>query len=188
MCPPCRNILPVCSVLITSGEFFESCAASFYYKGLVRNSILRYKFSGRRSYASVYAGFLAQTIEEQYHGGFDVISWVPVSKKRLKKRGYDQAQLLCEKTAKKLGLVPRKALIKTVHNTAQSELSGVEKRRANVLSAYEIEPDFSPLGKRILLIDDIMTTGATLSECARTLLMAGADSVLCAVLAYAGRT
>lgn len=187
VCATCISMLPHYNRLIKGGEFYESCGASFYYSGIVRSSMLRYKFSGRRNYALVYADFLAETIRTLYPGDFDVISWVPVSKKRLRKRGYDQAQLLCENTAALMGLPSSPTLSKIINTPAQSGVKGAERRRANVLGAYNVLPDFSPNGKRILLIDDILTTGATLSECARTLLIGGADSVICAVLAYAGR-
>lgn len=187
VCSACRDALPVCSRLFKGGEFYESCAASFYYKDSVRRSVLRYKFGGKRGYASAYADLLADTVRTQYPGGFDIITWVPVSAKRMRKRGYDQSRLLCERTAQRLELEAAPTLKKIIHTPPQSELKSAEKRRANVLGAYGILPDTDVKGKRILIIDDILTTGATLSECARTLLMAGADSVICAVLAYAGK-
>ena len=187
VCGACRASLPTCERLLRGGEFYESCAASFYYKDAVRRSLLRFKFSGKRGYASTYADYLADTVKERYQDDFDIISWAPLGKKRLRKRGYDQSRLLCEETAKILGRTATPVLQKIVDTPAQSGLKGIERRRANVLDAYAAYPGFDAKGKRILLVDDILTTGSTLSECARTLLMADADSVICAVLAYAGK-
>ena len=112
-----------------------------------------------------------------------MITWVHISDERMKTRGYDQAMLLAFATALELGEVAVETLKKTADNPAQSTLEGIEKRRANVLDAYEAIDRELISGKRMLLIDDVVTTGATLSECARTLLMAGAEGVVGAALA-----
>ena len=71
------------------------------------------------------------------------------------------------------------------HNKAQSSLEDDAARRANVLGAYRVLDPVQIAGKRVLLVDDVVTTGQTLSECARTLRMAGAEDVLCVTLAKA---
>ena len=169
----------------TKGEFFSGCVSPLFYDKNVRQSLLRYKFSGKSSYAEFYGALIADCVREHYPEGFDLISWVPLSRKRLRKRGYDQARLLAESSAAKLGgeLVP--VLKKKRDIPAQSGIKGAEKRRANVLGVYECVNAEMIRGKRILLIDDIVTTGATLSECARTLKMSGAGEVICATAAKA---
>lgn len=106
---------------------------------------------------------------------------MPVSRKRLRKRGYDQAELLARTACRLWDTEPVRLLNKTADNPAQSGISDAAARRANVLGVYETCGD--PAGKRVLLIDDICTTGATLSECARVLKDAGAESVVCAAVA-----
>jgi len=167
------------------GDVYDFCIAPLYYEGAVRKSILRYKFRGASSYAGVYGKILAGSISDNLSAEYDVISWVPLSNKRRHSRGYDQSMLLALATALELGEVAVETLTKPHDVTAQSELTGKEERRANISGAYEaVDPELIA-GKRVLLIDDIVTTGSTLDECARVLLASGAQRVICAALARA---
>lgn len=165
------------------GEDFDFCVSPLYYKGVVRKSIHRYKFGGASAYAGTYAKLLADCIREQPDIDFDMISWVPLSGKRKRSRGYDQAMLLALAAALELGRATAETLIKPNDVRAQSELGGREERSANISGAYVAGDPELIEGKCILLIDDIITTGSTLSECARVLLSAGAGRVICATLA-----
>ena len=164
-------------------QFLDSFAAVWYYEGNVRKSILRYKFYYARHYAPGYGRFLSRKIEEVYPEGFDVLSWVPVSPLRKLTRGYDQAALLAKAVAAELGVTPVPLLKKIRHNRPQSGIAQEAKRRANVLGAYRVINPENVSGKRILLLDDVLTTGSTAGECARMLKTAGAKEVHCAVLA-----
>jgi competence protein ComFC len=184
MCKKCEKDLPY-----TSGsdinqkvQFLSGCAAPLYYEGDVRESLLRYKFGQCTGYAGVYAPLVAECAAENL-GGFDVISWVPLSRMRLRKRGYDQAYLLAAAVGKALDMPVRPLLVKTRNARPQSGTGGAEKRRANISGAYSVPGSAAVSGLRVLLIDDIVTTGSTLSECARTLLTAGAESVCAAAVA-----
>jgi len=165
------------------GEYFDFCISPLYYRGVVRKSILRFKFRGFTAYAEAYGKFLAECIQENPDVGYDYVSWVPLSNKRERSRGYDQAMLLALATALELGDVAVEMLEKQRDVQAQSELGGIEERSANISGAYAaLDPELID-GKCILLIDDVITTGSTLSECARVLLEAGAIRVVCATLA-----
>ena len=110
---------------------------------------------------------------------------MPVSKQRLKKRGFDQSRMLCASLCVDWHTEPQETLRKVRDNPAQSGIGDPAERRANVLGAYEpVDPD-AIAGKRFLLIDDIITTGATLTECVRVLKAAGAADVVCLTLAMA---
>ena len=164
-------------------QFLDSYAAVWYYEGYVRASILRYKFHGRRSYAAGYGRLLAMRLLEDYPEGFDVLTWVPISTRRKLRRGYDQVELLAKAVGRELGMVPTPLLKKLRHNPPQSGITGYAARRANVLGAYRVTDPAAVQGKRILLLDDVITTGATAGECARVLLTAGASEVHCAAMA-----
>ena len=165
------------------GVYYDYCISPLYYKGAVRRSILRFKFRGASSYAAVYGRILAECIREQPDVVYDFISWVPLSSKRKRSRGYDQAMLLAMATALELGDVAVETLNKPRDIRAQSELGGAAERRDNISGAYEaVDPELIE-GKCVLLIDDIITTGSTLDECAGILLASGAARVMCAVLA-----
>ena len=126
-------------------------------------------------------GLVARCAAERFSGEFDTVTWVPVSKKRLRQRGYDQARLLAESACRRWDTKPVALLRKVADNPAQSGLTEAAARRANVLGVYEALPEAA--GKRVLLIDDICTTGATLTECVRVLKDGGAESVACAAVA-----
>lgn len=165
--------------------FVEGWAALWHYEGTVRASLLRYKFHRRRHYARNYGRLLAMRIHREFCDGFNMIGWVPISRLRRLRRGYDQVELLAQWVCRELGVEPVRCLKKIRHNPPQSGVVGYAQRRANVLGVYAaVEPERFQ-GKRILLLDDIITTGATVSEAARVLLTAGASEVYCAAVAAA---
>ena len=166
-----------------SGSFFEACVSPLWYEGTVREAILRFKFGNASAYAEHFGIMIADCIRENLAGQYDLISWVPLSAKRLRKRGYDQAMLLARAAALSLEDVAVETLEKHVDVPAQSGTGSPARRRANISGAYRVRDPELVRGKRILLIDDIVTTGSTLSECARILRGAGAEKVLCATLA-----
>ncbi|WP_292919823.1 phosphoribosyltransferase family protein, partial [Oscillibacter sp. CAG:155] len=102
-------------------------------------------------------------------------------------RGYAQARLLAESACRLWGVRPEQLLRKTADNPAQSGLTEAAARRANVLGVYETPVPEKVQGRRVLLVDDICTTGATLAECARTLRDAGAADVMSVCVALARR-
>ena len=168
---------------VQTGEFFEYCMAPFYYTGPVRSAIHRFKFRGKAGYGAYLAGRMAKCVRENCREELALVTWVPISKKRLRRRGYNQSQILAEALSKELNLPAEPTLEKMGDNPPQSSLQGAERRRANVLNMYRCLPGQDISGKRILLVDDGVTTGATLSECARELLMAGAEAVFCCTVA-----
>ena len=185
ICRMCRVESPVCPKNNLKFPFLDSWAAVWYYEGYIRKSLLRYKFGRARHYAPVYGRMLAMKLLNEYPEGFDILTWVPVSRLRKFTRGYDQVELLAEAVGKELGMLPVRSLRKIRNNRPQSGISGLAKRRANVLGVYRaIDPE-TVRGKQILLLDDIITTGATAGECARILLTAGAKEIHCAAIAAA---
>lgn len=156
----------------------------WYYEGTVRSSLLRFKFYNRRSHAQVYGRLLAmKLIKEQVE--FDILTWVPISRLRKWRRGYDQDELIANAIGVELGVQPVPTLKKLRNNPPQSGMGDAARRKANVFGIYRCIDPALVAGKRILLLDDIVTTGATASECARVLLTAGAKEVTCAAVAAA---
>lgn len=184
VCDKCLDKLPYTGAHCSQkGDFFTLCVSPLYYEGDVRESILRFKFKDATGYASTYGLLLADCIRKELSGTYDLISWVPLSRGRYKERGYDQAMLLALAAALELDDVAVSTLEKTSEVARQSRMGSAEKRRANISGAYEVPDRELVEGRRILLIDDIITTGSTLSECARTLKAAGAKQVICATVA-----
>ena len=164
-------------------SFVADYRAMWYYNGKVRHSILLYKFYNRRSYGAVYGRLLAMKLQSKPLCDYDILTWVPVSRRRRWFRGYDQVELIARSAGQELGTPAAPILKKIRHTKPQSRLPDFSRRKANVMGAFAVSDPKQVAGKRILLIDDIITTGATVSECARILLTAGAKEVHCAAIA-----
>ena len=184
LCPECTRSMPWAGITVKRGDFHEGAVSSLRYEENVREAILRYKFNGHYWLADVFGELMAETVSMQLAGRFDVITWTPISRRRRRQRTYDQSELLAKAVGKTLDFPVVQCLRKTKHTAANSSLTDEKERRSNVAGVYEALPGFE--NKRILLIDDVYTTGSTLSECAKTLMQAGAESVVCATLARAG--
>ncbi len=185
ICPDCARDIWEVPRSHPKARFTDGQVALWYYEGNVRRSLLDFKFHNKRSYAKSYGRLLGQKLREQYPQGFDLLTWVPISARRKFNRGYDQSYLLAKAVGKELGMKPIRLLKKLRHNRPQSGISGDAHRRANVLGVYKAtRPELLP-GKAVLLLDDIITTGATLGECARILLTAGAKEIYCGAVACA---
>lgn len=165
-------------------ELTQGCLSVLRYQDKVRSAIHGFKFRGRSARSAAFGTLMAQCASDHALTA-DLITWPSLSKKRLRERGYDQSRLLALEMGKRLGL-PVLRTLRKAHRPAQSGIQGPAARRANLLGAYTaIEPE-AFRGKTLLLVDDVLTTGATLSECAKTLRLAGAEAVVCVTLARAG--
>ena len=182
LCHICRVEAPVHPAKGKNIPFVAQSCVLWYYKDNVRDSLHRYKFSGRQSYAPVYGRLLAMKLRQELPD-FDILTWIPISSRRLRKRGYDQVELLANAIGEELGIAPVKTLTKIRDNKPQSRLSSLPARKANVLGVYQAFEPARFAGKRVLLLDDIVTTGSTVGEASRVLLTAGAKEILCGAIA-----
>ena len=144
------------------------------YEGGFRKSIHRLKFYGQKSLAKPMGRLMAETARGTGIP-FDAVTWVSMTEKKRKQRGYDQSELLAKAAAKELSLPCLPLLKKVRENQTQHELSG-RQRWLNVKNAYRAGEEAK--GKNLLLLDDIVTTGATVGECAKMLYAAGAKTVV----------
>lgn len=194
LCPDClRELKPylgkTCSIcgapLEGKGKLCPYCSTSpppftkavFYglYEGKIEEVILRFKFQDHPALAIPLGQLMAQAWQKQEIEA-DIVTSVPLSKRRLRLRGYNQAELLAKTIAHGLGLPYQELLVRKRHVKEQSRLKR-EERLTNVLGAFAPIDGLDLGGKRVLLVDDVLTTGATTSECSRALLKAGASSV-----------
>ena len=163
--------------------FFDMGYSVFSYEGTVRDAILQFKFDNCGNFARIFAKYLAFMVEK-HNLEFDLVAYVPMTKKAKRKRGYNQAQLLAKYFCAILDCEPKlvDAIVK-VKETKPQETLRKEERKTNIVGAYRCRAEVR--GKRVLVIDDIKTTGATLNECAKVLKGAGATNVV--VLTVASR-
>ncbi len=185
LCHNCRMTTERVPFPVARGKHFQCCYSVFYYKKDVASAVKKLKFSGKQHYGSAFGRLLAMKLLEE-NVTADVITWVPVSRKRKKKRGYDQAEEIAKAVGKEIGIPVKGLLRKIRHNSAQAQIHDYKNRMDNVANVYAVMETGEVHGKRILLIDDVITTGATLSECSKILSMAGARSVVCGTFSAAG--
>ncbi|MHB8780542.1 MAG: ComF family protein [Candidatus Geothermincolia bacterium] len=168
-CADCRRHRPA----------FDATLAVALYREPLRSAVHRLKFQNGRRLVPPFGELMAERAAH-LAGRLDLVTFVPMERRRRRERGYNQAELLARDVAGRLGLPLAETLTKTRATEAQSGLSLGERRR-NLERAVESEPVAAR--QRVLLVDDVMTSGSTFSECARALKRAGAASVTCLALA-----
>ncbi|MBI9109861.1 ComF family protein [Maridesulfovibrio ferrireducens] len=196
-CPICRTphsnkklLCPDCYSELIEGSVHDEEEAPhkgiyFYgpYRGLLRDLILDWKFNNNFGYSALLSQFatgVAESIPESSRP--DIIIPVPLHPSRLRKRGFNQSRIIGRSAASVLGAkISDRALVRNRKTTPQSTLSK-EMRTENIKNAFTANPA-TVAGKKILLIDDVYTTGSTVQECASTLYDAGAERVEVLVLA-----
>ena len=185
LCQDCESRLPAFSNSKIKLSFLAQWTGLWYYKDAVRDSILRFKFRRCRGYAHTYGVLLARKLQEPEYAQWDVLCWIPISGIRKWFRGFDQTELIGQVISRELGIPLTPVVKKIRHTKPQSTMGSLPHRKANILGAFQVIDPVSIRDKRILLLDDIITTGATAGECARVLLTAGAKEVDCAFVAAA---
>ena len=163
------------------------CLSPLHYRGGVRDAVHRYKFKGGADLAGLFGELMAQCLSDNRDGAADLVTWVPLHPKRKKRRGYDQAELLARRTAELCGMPVVPTLEKVRLTGVQSRQNTEADRRANVEGAYRVLPGLDLTGKRVVLVDDVVTTGSTLAQCAACLRSAGAVTVVALTFARARR-
>lgn len=177
LCVKCTKILETFAkfeMIETKPHFenknFQNFMYVFHYEGVIRKLILDYKFH-EKSY--IYVSFVNFILKNkkifEKLKSYDTIIPVPISKKRMKERGYNQSLLIARKLSKALNIESQEnCLIKTKNIIEQSKLNR-EQRKQNIQNVYELKKEQILKDKKILLIDDIYTTGNTVNECCKML-------------------
>lgn len=213
-CSKCGEIIPIAynfcpkcpeNVTLVSDDFCEHCAhevgrclcykqtnvvlphvtAVYMYTDDIKERLHAMKFHGRLSFAKYFAHAMAKRISQVYPDlKFDAVCFVPMSKSAEKERGYNQSRILAKSLAHKIDLPVEDCLVKVRNTEKQHSLTG-QGRLENIKGAFSVRTPAEVEGKVLLLCDDIKTTGATLGECAKVLLAAGAKDVYCICVALA---
>ena len=183
LCAFCRQRVRI------TGPTFENGIAAFPYRGVYRDSVKRFKYSGRAEYAAFFAKAIAQAMEKDGQGASfgrekkhedgwrpDVLVPVPVHRRRFLERGYNQAEELARELGKILRVPCEARLVVRVKNTKPQNGLAPEQRKANVKNAFAVRKGV-PVPEKILLVDDIYTTGSTRKEMERILYACGVREV-----------
>lgn len=165
---------------------FDAAVAAYRSRGLVRQLVHDFKYGRQRHLRHPLAGWLSETLRDSRlrDRRFDIIVPVPLHAARERERGFNQATLLAELLASRLALPLRPVLERIRYTTTQTAYDRAE-RMENLQDAFRLRKNRDVRQLRVLLIDDVLTTGSTLSECARVLKAAGALSVHAATAARA---
>lgn len=179
LCPLCTDrLLFLNKVLSVDIPYIDSAAYSLFYSEYTREKVYHYKYYNGSYLYETFGEILWNTImERELLDNIDIITYVPIHKKRKAKRGYDQSELLAEYISRK-GNVPlsKGNLIRHRYTKPQNKLQRSERIK-NIIDAFSVKKPNIFYGKEILLIDDIITTGGTISECGKVLVDSGAIGV-----------
>ena len=172
LCRRCRF-----SLASTAPQVNQGVAAAMPFDGVARQAVLSLKFRNRRAVARELARLMLRRLHLAARGPFDLVTWAPTSPAHTRARGYDQAELLARAVARELGVPCRRLLYRT-HDVAQTGRSRVERLDGPRFAAR------APRRRlRVLLVDDVVTTGATLGAARHSLLAAGVHEVVCVAAA-----
>ncbi len=163
---------------------FDAAYSWGAYEGRLRELIHLFKYGGVRPLGKVLGEWMALAMPREL--SFDRIVPTPLHWRRRLRRGFNQAELLARQVARRFGKKPE-GLLRRVRATAVQAGLSHSARRANVAGAFRTRKGISLEGQRVLLVDDVMTTGATATACARALKQAGARYVAVLTLARADR-
>ena len=184
---------PVCSGIISSGKcgicsdrklFFKKNIAIAEYSGIIKEILHNLKFSRNRQ-LYIHLGKLLLDRFQMCRIEADIVTSVPMNRKKKWGRGYNQSELIARYLAKKSQL-PYYSLLKEGKKAKTQKDLGLKNRFINVINRYEAIRRDKILNKKILIVDDILTTGATINECARILLLAGANKIFSLTIARSG--
>lgn len=160
--------------------YFKGITAPFLNRDEAKTALYAFKFRGALSAAPYFAQQMASRVRRCFgEVHFNLVTAVPMSRGKLRQRGYNQAEVLARLVAAELSL-PYSRLLRQNRKTKEQHFSGtVQERFENAAGKYGVRRGKSVAGKTVLLVDDIKTTGATLNECTRQLLLSGAEAVYC---------
>ena len=186
ICEKCKKELKIDDIMISivmdDGSEIE-CFSPFEYSGKIKKSILRFKFKGYKNYSKFFAEVMAKGVTQKFSNiKFDCITYVPLRPERKRSRGYNQSECIASDISSIINVPCEELISKIKSNHIQHELD-FSSRIENVKGVYAVKNERAVKGKTILLCDDIITTGSTLRECAKTLLESGAKEVYCCAIA-----
>lgn len=183
-CPGCAmpGDSSLCAGCRTRPFPFAGARSAFAYGGSVTQALLRLKHGGRRELAPILGRFLAGALDDASRAA-DLIVPVPLHRRRLRQRTFNQALELARAACPRRGPRVLPDALWRVRDTPPLGHATPDERRATVQDAFRLRPGARVQGRRALLIDDVLTTGATLAACARVLLGAGAAEVRVATVA-----
>lgn len=159
-------------------KYYDYQVKTFKYKGKVRSKIIDYKFNEKSYMCHTFQKMITKN-EKIYSflKKYDIILYVPMFKKQEHKRGYNQTYLIAKEIGKTLGVSIEKSNLTKIKDTKKQSTLTKEERKTNVKDAFVIKKPERIVNKKVILFDDIFTTGNTVNECSKVIKMAGAKEI-----------
>ena len=179
---PTEHALPVCLPCRVDKYAFTKVYSPFLYKDKVKKGLYRLKFRGKRSTARTFAEFIYSAMVREGIPPLNIVTAIPVDSARMRERGYNQSELIARCLAKRLG-VPYRNLLKKKKGLHRQVGLSAKERRTNVKGAFSVPRESQIRDAAVLLVDDVFTTGATVGEASRALLLSGAEEIYVATVA-----
>ncbi len=179
LCDNCKNKLEYLNEEIKIDcSYIGKIVYSLFYNNFIKRKIYEYKYYGKNYLYKPLGAILVNTIEEKFDNeNIDIITYVPIHRRKKALRGYDQSELIAKYIGNKLDISLSKGnLIRKKWTTSQNKLNKTQRIK-NLENAFYIKKDKEFVGKKILLIDDIITTGITMKLCSQILMEKGAKQV-----------
>jgi len=190
-CPSCGAALGLSGICFNcENDFsFESNIAFFEYNETMREIIHSIKYGKKAHKMIALASIMAEHAGDKLdnYSDFDIIIPVPLHKKRFRKRGFNQADIIGEKIAELTGVKLEADICERKVDTAPQSLTGSGSRRQNVEGIFDLKANIDVKGKKIILADDIFTSGSTLNSLSNMLKELGAETVVCVTLCISAR-
>lgn len=181
-CVECVRPLSECRCHRKS-RYFERCVSPFFYKSGAKQAVLWFKEHNSRQRAQKLAAEMAAVVKREFGDAtFDGLVCVPMTHSDERERGFNQSRVLAKELSRLTG-IPLYDCLEKLFPTAPQKSLPATFRSGNVLGVFEVKENHTVDGLRLLLVDDLMTTGATLNECAKILRIRGAEAVLAVTLA-----
>lgn len=190
-CRKCLNILkcykekiyyPSCD----SKYYIDKIISAFNYNGLLKSKMLQFKFHNNKYIAKTFGDILSYKISN-HKIDVDIIIPVPICKERYFDRGYNQSEYIAKYVSELSGITLVNDVLKKDKNNKQQSLLDKSKREENVKDVYSVKNSYKVINKKVLLLDDIYTTGATLNECSKVLKKAGAKNIVGITVLYSDK-
>ena len=187
MCSECMNDLtPNSNIHCIQSKKAYSCFSPFCYEGKVRDIVLKFKFHNHIECVDFFSKEISKMICILCDiKDIDFICFVPMTKRSILERGYNQSEVLAKSLSKLMRIPVNDVLIKVRETLPQRSLSAKE-REHNLSMAFSLRDDVDIKGKNFILCDDIITTGSTLKECIKILENGGGNKIICCTIAKTG--
>lgn len=168
----------LCSDCRKHDHIFEMSRSVFVYEGIVKRGIYLFKYYNKPYFYRFFGKCLVDCMKKNDYSGLELVVPVPLHRSKLRKRGYNQSELLAKYISKNTD-IPFVDILKRIKKTPKQSQMTKEERRKNLKNAFEVKRSKMEIlkGKSVLLVDDVYTTGSTADECSKTLIKYGASKV-----------